>query len=156
MSSAALLGASLPSLLPSYSHLPSMKSSPSTTSAAASLPYGIKDEPASPGAAASLAEQLPTLTQTHAAHHAAAASSSASRGATLQATVPASVAAVHLPAATTASLASATGLPSASHYASPGAMLPHIVTSASLQGHASPLPTVTQQHALDHLSWKTK
>lgn len=155
VSSAALLGASLPSLLPSYSHLSSMKSPPSST-AAASLPYAIKDEPASPGAAASLAE-LPTLAQTHAAHHAAAAASTASRGAALQASAAASMAAAPLPAATTAaSLASAAGLPSASHYASPGIMLPHIVTSASLQGHASPLPTVTQQHALDHLSWKAK
>lgn len=155
VSSAALLGASLPSLLPSYSHLSSMKSPPSST-AAASLPYAIKDEPASPGAAASLAE-LPTLAQTHAAHHAAAAASTASRGAALQASAAASMAAAPLPAATTAaSLASAAGLPSASHYASPGIMLPHIVTSASLQGHASPLPAVTQQHALDHLSWKAK
>ncbi|XP_050686376.1 uncharacterized protein LOC126980482 isoform X2 [Eriocheir sinensis] len=155
VSSAALLGASLPSLLPSYSHLSSMKSPPSST-AAASLPYAIKDEPASPGAAASLAE-LPTLAQTHAAHHAAAAASTASRGAALQASTAASMAAAPLPAATTAaSLASAAGLPSASHYASPGIMLPHIVTSASLQGHASPLPAVTQQHALDHLSWKAK
>lgn len=147
-SSASLLSASIPSLLPTYS-LPSMKSSSSSASTAASLSYGVKDEPSSPVASSGLAE-LPTLTPTHpAAHHAAGASSTASRVAAMHG---ASVASGQLPI----SASSTSGLSSASHYASPGVVLPHIVASGGLQGHSSPLSPTTHQHPLDHLHWKAK
>lgn len=152
-SSASLLGATIPSLLPTYS-LPNMKTSPSSVATAGSLSYGVKDEPSSPGASGGLAE-LPSLAQTHpAAHHAPVASTAATRGSTMQG---ASVAAAgQLPI----SASSTSGLSSASHYVSPGVVLPHIVSSGSLgaglQGHSSPLSPHTHQHPLDHLHWKAK
>lgn len=149
-SSTSLLGANIPSLLPTYS-LPSVKTSPTSVSAAASLPYGVKDEPLSPRASSGLAD-LPSLAQTHPVpHQVVGATSVATRGAAMQG---ASVGQVQLPI----SVSAASGLSSVPHYASPGMMLPHIVASgtlgAGLQGHPSPLSPTT--HSLEHLSWKGK
>lgn len=151
-SSASLLGANLPSLLPTYS-MPTVKTPPTSVSTAASLSYGVKDEPLSPRASSGLAD-LPSLAQNHTvAHQVAGAANVAARGAAMQG---ASVGQTQLPI----SVSTASGLSSVAHYASPGVMLPHIVASgtltAGLQGHPTPLSPTAHQHSLEHLSWKGK
>ncbi|XP_045108916.1 nitrogen catabolic enzyme regulatory protein-like isoform X2 [Portunus trituberculatus] len=85
VSSASLLGANIPSMLPTYS-LPSVKTPPTSVSAVASLSYDVKDEPLSPRATSGLAD-LPSLAQNHTiAHQVAGVANVATRGAAMQGT----------------------------------------------------------------------
>ncbi|XP_063599232.1 GATA-binding factor 6-A-like isoform X4 [Penaeus indicus] len=157
----------LPSLLPPYS-FPSLKAAP-----AATLQYGVKDEPSSPGtggAAGDIGAGAGSLHHAHAAHsvaHGAAhvssnglATSPRDPLAGVTASSASHLTPSHLPVSTSA------GTP---HLGSPGSvaphysanmMLPHIVTSACLgstsgQGHSPPV-TPTTPHSLEHLTWKAK
>lgn len=146
MSSASLLGSSLPPLLPPYS-LQGLKSpaTPATT-----LQYGgIKGEPHSPGAAGGGVAEIGHLPHAHSGvHH---ASSSVLNASSRVGGVSAS-STTQLP--TTSAVVS-----SAPHYTSSNMVLPHIVTPSSLgvayHGHSPPL-TPSSQPPLDHLAWKTK
>ncbi|XP_071552797.1 uncharacterized protein [Panulirus ornatus] len=146
VSSASLLGSSLPPLLPPYS-LQGLKSpaTPATT-----LQYGgIKGEPHSPGAAGGGVAEVGHLPHAHSGvHH---ASSSVLNASSRVGGVSAS-STTQLP--TTSAVVS-----SAPHYTSSNMVLPHIVTPSSLgvayHGHSPPL-TPSSQPPLDHLAWKTK
>ncbi|XP_047490578.1 uncharacterized serine-rich protein C215.13-like isoform X5 [Penaeus chinensis] len=157
----------LPSLLPPYS-FPSLKAAPTAT-----LQYGVKDEPSSPGTggtAGDIGAGGASLHHAHAAHsvaHGAAhvssnglATSPRDPLAGVTASSASHMTPSHLPVSTSA------GTP---HLGSPGSvaphysanmMLPHIVTSACLgstavQGHSPPV-TPTTPHSLEHLTWKAK